>query len=336
MKKLALLPILILTIASSASCQKNDFKYQGELPQEKYFFVKSDGTDITLEDGNTIPVRNRIYIKMDEAGTIFLNGHPTPLSTFKDNFKYVLTNPGSHGHLPENVDSAFVFSNILDMVDPFNLDVVVTFKMQHLAFCIHSVYQEQLENYMEKVLKKSWEEIDSADVSILTEKFTVKIATPQYEQDLGINLKLPEWEEEELDPAKLKARNVLRILVNDQNQILIGGEMADVSDLRQRVKEFIMNPDDDPELSISPQEAIVSLKNDRGTRYDVYLEVYNEIKAAYNELWDEEALSRFGKPYDDLAKAEKDQIKAAIPFVIVESEPTDFGAPPTNEKKKGS
>ena len=104
------------------------------------------------------------------------------------------------------------------------------------------------------------------------------------------------------------------------------GELAQVEELRERTKEFIANPANRPDLSESPKNAIISLKNDRGTAYGTYLEVYNELQAAYNELWNEEAQKMYGVDYsDDMPFAQRKEIKGKIPFVISEAEPTAFG-----------
>jgi hypothetical protein len=139
-------------------------------------------------------------------------------------------------------------------------------------------------------------------------------------------VRLPEWSEEPPEQINLKQRNVFSVLVNAQNQLLVRNEPAKVEELRTRAKEFIMNPNGDPELSEAPNSAIISLKNDRGTKYAIYIEVYNELKAAYNELWDEECMRLYGVRYsDDLPKEKKDKIKDRIPFVLSEAEPTAFG-----------
>ncbi|MEN0048013.1 MAG: biopolymer transporter ExbD, partial [Bacteroidota bacterium] len=76
----------------------------------------------------------------------------------------------------------------------------------------------------------------------------------------------------------------------------------------------------------APTKAIISLKNDRGTKYETYIEVYNELKAAYEELWDELAQRKFGQDYDDeMPKSMKKAIRTEIPFVLSEAEPTSFG-----------
>ena len=163
-----------------------------------------------------------------------------------------------------------------------------------------------------------------ADIAFLLLVFFLVTTTIDVER--GITVRLPEWSEEPPEELELKQRNVFNVLVNAQNQLLVENQPAAVEDLRDAAKDFIMNPTGNPELSESPNAAIISLKNDRGTNYETYIEVYNELKAAYNELWDEEAMATIGKHYtDDLPKADKDKIKKKIPFVISEAEPTSFG-----------
>jgi len=79
-------------------------------------------------------------------------------------------------------------------------------------------------------------------------------------------------------------------------------------------------------LSEKPTKAIISLKNDRGTNYETYLMVYNELKGAYNDLWNELCQRKFGIDYsEELPVAYRKAIKAEIPFVLSEAEPTNFG-----------
>ena len=163
-----------------------------------------------------------------------------------------------------------------------------------------------------------------ADIAFLLLVFFLVTTTIDVER--GITVRLPEWSEEPPEELELKQRNVFNVLVNAQNALLVEDKPTDVRELRELAKNFIMNPAGNPELSESPNAAIISLKNDRGTNYETYIEVYNELKAAYNELWDEEAMATIGKHYsDDLPKADKDKIKKKIPFVISEAEPTSFG-----------
>ena len=163
-----------------------------------------------------------------------------------------------------------------------------------------------------------------ADIAFLLLIFF--LVTTTIDVDKGITVKLPPWSDEPPEIQQLKTRNVFSVLVNAQNQLLVRGELTDVDDLRERTKEFIANPQRRDDLSTSPKNAIISLKNDRGTDYKTYLEVYNELKAAYNELWNDECEKMYGIPYsDDLPIAYRRAIKEKIPMVLSEAEPTNFG-----------
>jgi len=72
-------------------------------------------------------------------------------------------------------------------------------------------------------------------------------------------------------------RNVFSVLVNDNDELLVRGERIQLSDLRNRAKTFISNPEKLSTLPQNPRRAIISLKNDRGTSYATYLGVYNEL-----------------------------------------------------------
>jgi len=163
-----------------------------------------------------------------------------------------------------------------------------------------------------------------ADIAFLLLIFF--LVTTTIVEDKGITVKLPPWSEEEPDIQKLKERNVYSVLVNAQNELLVRGEPMRVSELRNNAKDFIANPNNRPDYSEKPTMAIISLKNDRGTEYNTYLSVYNELKGAYNELWDDLSRRKYGVPYsDDLPLAQRKAIKDEIPMVLSEAEPTNFG-----------
>lgn len=163
-----------------------------------------------------------------------------------------------------------------------------------------------------------------ADIAFLLLIFF--LVTTTIAEDKGILVRLPPWSEEEPDIAKLKTRNVYSVLVNAQNQLLVRGEPMDIENLRENAKEFILNPTNREDMSESPKKAIISLKNDRGTNYKTYLAVYNELKGAYDELWDQLCQRRYGVAYsEDLPTAYKRTIKEDIPMILSEAEPTNFG-----------
>lgn len=161
-----------------------------------------------------------------------------------------------------------------------------------------------------------------ADIAFLLLIFF--LVTTTIDIDKGIPVKLPPYSEIPPENLKLKKRNVYRVVVNANNQILVRGKEMKVSSIRESAKKFISNYGKDPEMSTNPKSAIVSLQNDRGTNYETYLAVYNELKAAYNELWDDYAMQQFQRKYEDLDKEQGKEVKEEIPLVLSEAEPTDY------------
>jgi biopolymer transport protein ExbD len=162
-----------------------------------------------------------------------------------------------------------------------------------------------------------------ADIAFLLLIFF--LVTTTMAEDSGILVKLPPWSDEPPDITRLKERNVFSVLVNASNQLLVRGEPTDINDLRERTKEFISNPQQRSDLAERPTKAIISLKNDRGTSYETYLMVYNELQAAYSELRNDAALKRYGKEYKTLSVTERKLIRNDIPLILSEAEPTSFG-----------
>lgn len=159
-----------------------------------------------------------------------------------------------------------------------------------------------------------------ADIAFLLLIFF--LVTTTLESDKGITVKLPPYEIKPPNPPPPK--NVLMVKVNAQNELMVEGMSMPISQLRKTTKEFIMNPQKRPDMPSKPTKALVSLQNDRTTKYETYISVYNELKGAYNELWDEQAQRLYNRSFDQLVVEEQRSIRATIPLVISEAEPSDF------------
>ena len=164
-----------------------------------------------------------------------------------------------------------------------------------------------------------------ADIAFLLLIFF--LVTTTMDQDTGIARKLPPMPEEEMeqDDSQIKAKNIYVVLINSNNQLLVENEFMDVSQLRAGAKEFINNNGRDPESSDNPQKAIISLQNDRGTSYETYILVQNELAAAYRELRDNLGVKKHGVKYADLSKSKQKEIRKAFPQKISEAEPKNIG-----------
>jgi biopolymer transport protein ExbD len=162
-----------------------------------------------------------------------------------------------------------------------------------------------------------------ADIAFLLLIFF--LVTTTISEDKGILVKLPAIIDVPPPISDVNKRNIMNIMINSQNVVSLRNENTEIKNIKSRVKEFITNPLQNPDLAIKPDKAIVSLKNDRGTKYDTYIFVYNEIKAAYHELWEEAAKRKFDKNFLELSLSRQKEIKDLIPMLISESEPTAFG-----------
>lgn len=175
-----------------------------------------------------------------------------------------------------------------------------------------------------------------ADIAFLLLIFF--LVTTTMDVDTGISRKLPPPLDPSVKPPDIKQRNIFTVLVNSRDRLAVDGEPINISDLRQRTKTFMSNPQDLPNLpemnvrnipplgNVRVSKGVISLKNDRGTSYKMYIAVQNELAAAINELRDELAMEKFGRKYGQLVS--EDQIRAiqkAIPVPISEAEPKDIG-----------
>ncbi len=164
-----------------------------------------------------------------------------------------------------------------------------------------------------------------ADIAFLLLIFF--LVTTTMDVDTGIARKLPPMPEEELqeDDVKIHDRNIYVVKVNKNNQLLVEGELLDITQLKEGAKRFISNNGLNPNLSDNPDKAIISLQNDRGTEYMTYIQVQNELAAAYNELRNEKALMKFGESFVNLNKTQQKEIRKMYPQKISEAEPKNIG-----------
>ena len=192
--------------------------------------------------------------------------------------------------------------------------------------------------------KREVQEINAssmADISFLLLIFFL-VATSM-STDQGLSRKLPEPIDPkniQQDEIEINKRNVMQILINSKDMLMVNGEVMQVSKLREKAKEFIANPNNSESLPIKKpvdiplmggiqsitKDHVISLQNDRGTSYQAYLDVQNELVAAYNELREELSREKFqGKSYMDLDSAEQKAVQTYYPQRISEAEPKNYG-----------
>ncbi|MBQ6014709.1 MAG: biopolymer transporter ExbD [Bacteroidales bacterium] len=155
----------------------------------------------------------------------------------------------------------------------------------------------------------------------------------------GLSRRLPPMPDpnQKVEDQKVNRRNIIIVKINSADRILAGSEPIDVSQLKDKIKIFLTNPTDDPNLPVMEateiaglgnrkvSKGVISLQNDRGTSYQAYIAVQNELVKAVNELRDEASMREFGKKFLALDEDGQKIIKELVPQQISEAEPKDVG-----------
>jgi biopolymer transport protein ExbD len=195
-----------------------------------------------------------------------------------------------------------------------------------------------------------------ADIAFLLLIFF--LVTTTIASDKGILNILPPKQDPNQPPpeVELNERNIFNILINANDDLLIEGEFRNNADgLSEEIKKFVLNfgnPDEDavalfndlppslrgmaeqsPESSDHPMSggAVISIKTNRGTSYETYLEVLDLVKKAYFEIYGER-VGLTAEQYRALSgqtAAEKELIdrgKEGIPMAISIAEPDKIGS----------
>ena len=148
-----------------------------------------------------------------------------------------------------------------------------------------------------------------ADIAFLLLIFF--LVTTTIANDKGILMQLPPPPEDKIDVI-IQERNIFKILANSNDQLLVENEPynGDMSELKEMVKEHVLNfgkvnnaetidlynslpsslksmAKQDPSSSDNPGKSIVSFKANRGTSYELYIDVLDALHGAYNEIYAE-------------------------------------------------
>ena len=195
-----------------------------------------------------------------------------------------------------------------------------------------------------------------ADIAFLLLIFF--LVTTTIASDKGIALLLPPKPDPNQPPPDItkNQRNIFKVNVNSSDRVLVEDEpLQDLTKIREMVKEFVLNFGESsqenqdllntlsvtqqnfvrsqgrkPNSSDSPTEAVVSFKTDRGTSYEVYIAILDEVMGAYDEIYAE----RVGISAEEFRNLDKtdpvqsqiyDRAREGIPRNVSIAEPTKIG-----------
>ena len=182
----------------------------------------------------------------------------------------------------------------------------------------------------------------TADIAFLLLIFFLITTSMDTDRGLARLLPPPPEEQDKQNTDKIKERNILQVYLNKDDALMCGNDYISIDQLRKKAKEFIANVNNEeskPEKTqknveffgptLVNDKHVISLQNDRGSSYQAYISVQNELVAAYNELRDELSQSKFQRNYADLNEEEQKAVREIFPQRISEAEPKKYG-----EKKK--
>lgn len=167
-----------------------------------------------------------------------------------------------------------------------------------------------------------------ADIAFLLLIFF--LVTTTMANDKGIQRKLPPTCITSDCGGEIYERNILRISLNSNQEIMVQDEIVTIEKLKGLIKAFVDNNGDDSctycngfkdvTSSDNPTKAVISLQSHPQISYELFINVQDELNKAYLELRQAYAINVLGKSLDNLDKNDLILLKNAYPFIISEAQ----------------
>ena len=152
----------------------------------------------------------------------------------------------------------------------------------------------------------------TADIAFLL--LTFFLMTTTMDVDSGLFRRLPPMPppDQVIAPPVAK-RNILQVLVNKNDLLAVNGELMQIENLKEKAKEFILNPQNREDL---PSKVVKEIP---------FFGQAEVSRAAYNEIRDIKAMEKWGKKYSELTEEQMDAVRKLVPTAISEAEPKNIG-----------
>jgi len=165
-----------------------------------------------------------------------------------------------------------------------------------------------------------------ADIAFLLLIFF--LVTTTISTDKGILRQLPRVCDTGDCTADIHERNLLRISMNEKQEIMIEEEVVQLSEVKNIVETFIDNNGinncdycdgfKNTESSDHPTKAVISLSHKSATKYNLFVAVQDEITKAYYDLRNRYSREVLKKEANQLTKQELKLVQEAYPFIVSE------------------
>lgn len=122
------------------------------------------------------------------------------------------------------------------------------------------------------------------------------------------DLKLPEEVEQIFTKEELES--ALKIELNAEGEVFVSDKKISLKKLRKKVISY---------LKENKSKSVISFSNSREVPYKYFIDVQNELIAGFDVVRNELAKEKFNSSFNELQKAEKDEIKKTYPLRIKET-----------------
>lgn len=134
--------------------------------------------------------------------------------------------------------------------------------------------------------------------------------------DTGIGISLPEYVEDQIT-AEISPDRMASINVNENGDVLLDKKIISIPQIKDALVPRIVSKLELP----SKKKLIVSIKTDRKTNYNLYIQTLDQVRTAYAEVKDMVSQDLYNTKYKELGEEQQKEVKAKVYEIISIAEP---------------
>ena len=154
-----------------------------------------------------------------------------------------------------------------------------------------------------------------ADITFLLLLFF--LVTTNIDVDTGIGMTLPPKVEDEQEIVPISKERLVALLINENGDVLLNGEVIAIPQIGETLIERITSKIELPKK----KKMVVSIKTDRKTNYNLYIQALDQVKSAYYKVRNDYAMRKWGVKRKDVTDEQYSILKDKIPISISLAEP---------------